>query len=239
MAAVEPRPSPGPGRADTLAEEAPMTDELETAPLPNPVPNPAPAAEPAPAVEAAPIAETAPLPDPVPAPATAVAPAAVSAPVAPAATSTSGRNRALGLAAQVAGIVGIVLCLVLAVGVLVGRGWAMDTVSEVATGIDAKAAKAVPLLDTASQKVSEVSGRVGVVADAANALAARPNPSNEFLQGLMGAVGNVSDRYLELRATYGELKDDRRHGAGPAAGARPVDPRVRDPTGSRGRAGQA
>ena len=195
MAAVEPRPSPGPGRANTLAEEAPMTDELETAPLPDPVADPAP------------IAETAPLPDPVPAPATAVAPAAVSAPVAHAAASTSRRNRRLGLVAQIAGVIGIVLCLVLAVGVLVGRGWAMDTVSEVATGIDAKVARAVPLLDTASQRVSEVSGRVGAVADAANALAARPNPSNELLQGLAGAVGNVSDRYLELRATYGQFRD--------------------------------
>lgn len=149
--------------------------------------------------------ETAPLPDPVPVPA-APLPEPVSA-AAPAPASTGGRNRALGLVAEVAGVIGIVLCLVLAVGVLVGRGWAMDTVGEVATGIDAKVAKAVPLLDTASQKVSEVSGRVGAVADAANALAARPNPSNELLQGLSGAVGNVSDRYLELRATYGQFRD--------------------------------
>jgi hypothetical protein len=127
--------------------------------------------------------------------------------VAPAAASTGRRNRRLGLVAQVAGVIGIVLCLVLAVGVLVGRGWAMDTVSEIATGIDARAARAVPLLDTASQKVSEVSGRVGAVADGANALAARPNPSNELLQGLTGAIGNVKDRYLELRATYGQFRD--------------------------------
>jgi hypothetical protein len=161
-----------------------MVDELETAPLPDPIADPAP-------VQAA-----APVPAPVPAPAAAPAPAAHSR-----------RNRRLGMAAQIAGVVGIIVCLVLAAGVLLGRGWATDTVSTVTTNIDAKLAEAVPLLDTASSKVSEVAGRVGAVADAANALADRPAPSSELLQGLMGAVTNVSDRYLELRATYGSLKE--------------------------------
>jgi prefoldin subunit 5 len=126
---------------------------------------------------------------------------------APAASSHHRRNRRLGLAAQVAGVVGIVVCLALAAGVLMGRGWATDTVSTVSATIDAKLAKAVPVLDTASSKVSEIAGRVGAVADAANALADRPAPSSELLQGLMGAVTSVSDRYLELRATYGDLKE--------------------------------
>jgi hypothetical protein len=172
-----------------------MVDELETAPLPDPVPGPAPDAAPAP------------VPAPVPAPAAVPVPAVAAAPApAPAPASHGRRNRRLGLAAQVAGIVGIVVCLALAAGVLLGRGWATDTVSTVTTNIDTKLAQAVPLLDTASTKVSEVAGRVGAVADAANALAGRPAPSNELLQGLMGAVTNVSDRYLELRASYGELR---------------------------------
>lgn len=177
-----------------------MTDDPETAPLPEPVTETEPVAQTAPLPEPIPVAETAPAVVPA-APAVAPAPATAAAP-----PSSGGRSRALGTLAQVAGVVGIVLCLLLAVGVLLGRGWATDTVSQVTAGIDAKVAKAVPLLDTASEKVSEVSGRVGAVADAANALAARPNPSNELLQGLMGALTNVSDRYLELRATYGELR---------------------------------
>ncbi len=165
-----------------------MVDD-DTAPIPDPVP------------------EAAPVEAPVPAPASAPVPAAAPAPVAtPAPSPAGGRHRVLGLVAEIAGVVGIVLCIGLALGVVVGRGWATDTVSTVSSGIDAKVAKAVPLLDTASTKVSEVSGRVGAVVDAANALAARPSPSNELLQGLMGAVTKVSDRYLELRATYGELR---------------------------------
>ena len=153
-----------------------MTDELETAPLPDPVPQPAPA-------EAAEVAEVA------------------------AAQKPAGRRRpVLGLVAQIAGVVGIVLCLVLAVGVVVGRGWATDTVTQVAISIDTKVSAAAPLLDLASQKVSDVSGNVGAVADAATAIAARPNSGSGLLQGLSGAVTKVSDRYLELRAQYGELK---------------------------------
>ena len=164
-----------------------MVDELETAPLPDSVPAPASAKAPVPVAAS---------PGPAPAPAASPAPAAPSR-----------RNRRLGMAAQVAGVVGIVVCLLLAAGVLMGRGWATDTVSTVTTNIDSKLAQAVPLLDTASTKVSEVAGRVGAVADAATALAAAPAPGGELLQGLMGAVTNVSDRYLELRATYGSLKE--------------------------------
>jgi flagellin-like hook-associated protein FlgL len=187
-----------------------MVDD-ETAPLPDPMPQAAPdqapvpgAAEPEPVPHAAP--DHAPVPaaaEPEPVPTPAATPAAQPA---VAAAKAGGGHRGLGLAAQVVGVIGIVLCLVLAVGVIVGRGWATDTVSQVSTSIDSQVARAVPLLDTASGKVSEVSGRVGALADAATALAGRPNPSNEVLQGLMGALTNVSDRYLELRAKYGELK---------------------------------
>ncbi len=171
-----------------------MVDESETAPLPDPVPQPAPADTPAPAAGPAPAV--------TPAPAARPAAAAVTAPK----PDNSRRNRRLGLAAQVAGVVGIVICLVLVAGVLVGRGWATDTVSTVSADIDAKLAKAVPLLDAASSKTSEIAGRVGAVSDAANAMAGQASPNSGLLQGLQGAVTNVSNRYLELRASYGDFR---------------------------------
>jgi hypothetical protein len=193
-----------------------MTDDLEPASPPDPAQEPVPATEPAPApaAEAAPAAVPAPETAPgaaaaVPAPETAPAadPAAVPALTPSAAPPTvSRRNRVLGFTAQVAGVIGIVVCLALIVGVLLGRGWATDSVTQLATGVDAKVALAVPLMDRASAKVSEVSGRVGALADAATAVAALPGPGAELRIALRSALNRVSERYLELRTTYGDVR---------------------------------
>ena len=198
-----------------------MVDD-ETAPLPDPVPQAAPdqallraAAEPAPVP--APVASvastTAPAAQPAvttpapatPAPATPVPATQALATPAPATAAAvtkpaGGGHRGLGLAAQVVGVIGIVLCLVLAVGrhrrPRLGDGHREP-------GVDQHrqpGCQGGPVAGHRLREGLEVSGRVGALADAANALAARPNPSNELLQGLMGAVTNVSDRYLELRA---------------------------------------
>ena len=220
-----------------------MVDESETAPLPDPVPQPAPAEAPAsraagrcgrrchraPACAGCPRSRRANSRHGRPA----------AAAVTPSTSSNSRRNRRLGLAAEVAAVVGFVICLAVAAGVLVGRSWATDTVSTVSASIDAKVAMAVPLLDAASSKTSEIAGRVGAVADAANALAGQSTPGIGLLQGLQGAVANVSNRYLELRATYGDFRQTVAARARPAPDARTADPRVLDPAGARGRAEQA
>jgi hypothetical protein len=120
--------------------------------------------------------------------------------------SPSQRSRVLGMTGQTAGAVGIVVSLVLVVVVILGRGWAVDRVDEVALKIDDGLAKGVPLLDTASEKVSTVAGRVGVVVDALEAEAADPGPVPALLQNLVAKANDVSDKYLELRATYTDAR---------------------------------
>jgi hypothetical protein len=102
--------------------------------------------------------------------------------------------------------VGIVVSLVLIVGVLLGRGWLVGKVDDVAATIDGGLARAVPLLDKASARVSEVSGRVGSVADAANALAANPNPAPGLSEALAAQMAPISDRYLALRSSYTDVR---------------------------------
>lgn len=116
------------------------------------------------------------------------------------------RGRILRMTAQTAGAVGIVVSLVLVVVVILGRGWAIDRVDAVGLRIDNGLAKGVPLLDTASQKVSNVAGRVGVVVDALEAEAANPGPIPALLQNLVTKANDVSERYLELRATYTDAR---------------------------------
>ncbi len=170
-----------------------MTDDLETAPLPDPVPQPSRAE-----------------PDPIPEPAQAFTPAATPAttPAAvPTQTSSSKRNRMLGLGAQGAGVIGIVLFVVLAAVVLLGRGWATSTVDDISGSIDAKMAQAVPLIDTASAKVSEISGRVGALTDAADALAAKVDAGSGLLGALRDQFTSLQARYQDFRTSYSGVRD--------------------------------
>jgi hypothetical protein len=172
-----------------------MTDELETAPLP------APFEAPAAVVALGPVGEPVPAARPEPAQDVAAKPSEVAA--APA----GGRHPKLGLAAEIVGVVGIVVFLALAVGIVLGRGWAVSTMDDLAAGVDSRVAKVVPMLDTASGKVSEVSGRLGAVADIAQSVADSPSPAQAILQKLLTEVTNVSDRYMALRTSYADARD--------------------------------
>lgn len=191
------------GAGETGTPEAAATDAANAATEPI-----ATAAEPiaTAAVERAPAvpapAETA-RPDATPETATPEASVASSTPTAP---SASRRNRALGTTGQVAAIVGIVVSLALVVGVLIGRGWLVGKVDDIAGTVDSGLAKGVPLLDNASTRVSEVSGRVGAVEDAANALAANPNPAPGLSEALLAQMAPISERYLALRASYTDVR---------------------------------
>ncbi|HEY4754297.1 MAG TPA: hypothetical protein VIH37_13500, partial [Candidatus Limnocylindrales bacterium] len=119
---------------------------------------------------------------------------------------TTRRDRVLGTAGQVVGVIGIVVFLALVVAVLLGRGWAVDRTDEFAGTVDGALAQGVTLVDTASTRVSEVSGRVGAVVDAANALAANPNPAPGLSEALSAQLQPIQDRYLALRSTYTDVK---------------------------------
>jgi methyl-accepting chemotaxis protein len=118
------------------------------------------------------------------------------------------RDRVLGGAGQVAGVIGIVLCVLLAVGALLGRGWALDTVDQLSGRVDQAIGRAIPPLDTASTLVGDVSQRIGDVASAADAVAALPAPENDRIAALQDKLQALGDRYLELRATYADVRQN-------------------------------
>jgi hypothetical protein len=144
-------------------------------------------------------------------PAPAVAPVAVVAVPAVAATPSAPtrrkRDRVLGTVGQVFGIVGLVVCLLLVVGVVVGRGWAVGAVDDVSATIDAEIAKADPLLSQAGAKLGEVSGRVSAVGDLAAAVAANPSPGGDAASGIRTVLGTVSEKYQALRSQYADVRE--------------------------------
>lgn len=128
-------------------------------------------------------------------------------PVAQERPPTNRIARLLGAAAQVAGVVGIVVCLLLVAGTLLGRGWAIDRVDEVASAIDGGLARGTAVLETTTTRVAETSARVRALADAADALAVDPDPAPALVQALLGDVTSVSDRYLALRTAYADARE--------------------------------
>jgi hypothetical protein len=117
------------------------------------------------------------------------------------------RDRVLGAVGQVAGVIGIVACILLIIGVVMGRNWLIGTVSDVQDRIDVGLVRAETLVDNASTRVSEVSGRVGAVSDAAAAVAAKPNPAPALTEFLLTQLSGVSDRYLALRSSYTDVRE--------------------------------
>jgi hypothetical protein len=115
-------------------------------------------------------------------------------------------RRIVGGAAQVAGVIGIVVCLVSVVGAVLGRGWAVDTVHDVAIGIDSQLARAEPLLVAGADRIGQVSGIVDSIVVASEAVAANPNPGPGLIDDLRVKVADLEARSLELRAQYAQVR---------------------------------
>lgn len=152
--------------------------------------------------------ETTVLPEPTPAPEPAAAPSAAPTPAGTTRTpaGTTRRRRTTGTIGQVAGVVGVIVSLLLIVVVVMGRGWAIDKVNDVAATVDGAIAKAQPLVTTAQTRVADIEARVSEAADAADALAANPG-AVERLQGLLQRVNDLSASYLELRNGYSGARE--------------------------------
>ena len=90
---------------------------------------------------------------------------------------------------------------------LVGRGWAIGTVDDVAATVDTTIAKVDPLLSQASVRVGQISGRVGTVEDLAAGIAADPSPGGAVADTLRAGLASVSERYQELRSNYADVRE--------------------------------
>jgi chromosome segregation ATPase len=113
----------------------------------------------------------------------------------------------LGGIAQVAGAVGVLLCLLLAVVGFVARRRAIDRVDAVAQRIDDGIAKGGPLLGAARDRTDGLRSQVSSLGDAVRARAAEPGAASEQVQALLERATDVSDRYLELRTTYADARE--------------------------------
>jgi hypothetical protein len=113
----------------------------------------------------------------------------------------------LGLAFQVAAIVGIVACLLLIAGAWWGRGWVVGQVDDVAASAEGALARASQSTGTVATALQGVDANLDAITEAAQAVQANPSGSlsDQFPQ-LAARVGTAVDRYRDFRASYDRLK---------------------------------
>jgi hypothetical protein len=110
------------------------------------------------------------------------------------------------VAAKVAGIVGVVICVVIIVVVWFGLGTVSQTVDDLGNDVNAGFGRAITASDTVANGLNEaVTSLESMRAEAAELVAGRPDP--ERFTGLQARLGQLTDRYRDLRIKYVEARE--------------------------------
>lgn len=125
---------------------------------------------------------------------------------APSPTPSVGKPRkAASVGGEVVAVIGIGVCIVLAIVVLLARGWAVDQVDAVGESIDAGLARGIPALQAADDRVAQLGSTVQEVSDAAPAVAtSEAVAAPAVAQALSTRLSSLSERYTPIRAAYAD-----------------------------------
>jgi hypothetical protein len=187
-------------------ETPPPPDTPETPPAPATAP-PAPETAPPPQTTptssstAAPPSTPASQPTPAPQP-TPTSPATAFKPV------STRRAPRKAVAAKVAGIVGIVICALIIVVVWLGLGTVSRAVNDLGNDVNASFDKAIAASDAVANRLDEAVTSLESIRTEAIELAASSSPDTSRLSGLQARLGQIADRYLEVRVRYAEAREN-------------------------------
>lgn len=130
-----------------------------------------------------------------------VAAAPVGDAVTPAPPPERGRRKTRA-AAQVAGVLGLVVCAVLAIGILLAHGWISDAIGGVFESADRQIERGSTIVELATDRVQE---RVIDIDDfIANATAITPGAN--IPPALADRAAAVADRYDAVRNQFAEMR---------------------------------
>ena len=112
------------------------------------------------------------------------------------------RRPRLGLSAEVAGVIGAILCVVLVVGIWMGRGWFSQHAQAFTADADKALAKATQISDKAISGLESRAVEVDSIATDGQAIAADPTAAADKLQAVVARVSGVGQRYAAARDEY-------------------------------------
>jgi hypothetical protein len=123
------------------------------------------------------------------------------------ATTGQGRSRA-AVAAQVAGIVGVVVCVLIILVTWFGRGQVAQGVDDLRASVDRGLGRAITAADAVSTRLETAATSAGEIAVSATEVVSNPPDPEGALAGLTEKVGRFADAYRQLRVTYAGIRED-------------------------------
>ena len=111
------------------------------------------------------------------------------------------------VAAKVAGIIGVVICVLIIVVVWFGLGTVSRAVDDLGTNVNGGFDRAITATDTVATRLDETAAAIDTLRADAAALAASSTPDLAGLSNLQARLGQISDRYLEARVRYASARE--------------------------------
>jgi hypothetical protein len=116
------------------------------------------------------------------------------------------RRPRLGLSAEVAGVIGAILCVVLVIGIWMGRGWFSSHADAFVADADKALAKATQISNTAIAALESRAVEVDGIATDSGTVAADPSAASGVLQPIVTRLSGVAQKYGSARDDYLTLK---------------------------------
>ncbi len=117
------------------------------------------------------------------------------------------RSPRKAVAAKVAGIIGVVICVLIIVVVWLGLGTVSRGVDDLGNGVNTAFDRAITATDAVAGRLDETVASIDTMRAEAAALVASRTPDLERLSNLQARLGQISDRYLEVRVRYAEARE--------------------------------
>ena len=127
------------------------------------------------------------------------------------------RSPRKAVAAKIAGIVGVVICVLIIVVVWFGLGTVSRAVDDLGNDVNNAFDRAITATDAVAGRLDETVAAIDTMRADAAELAASSTPDLARLSNLQARLGQFSDRYLEARASTPRPRNrGRRHDDAPA-----------------------
>jgi hypothetical protein len=121
--------------------------------------------------------------------------------------STQPRSRKPA-AAKIAGIVGVVICIVIIVIVWFSLGTVSRAVDNLGTTVNTGFGRAITATDTVAGGLNDAAATIDQIRADAVALAANANPDTPRLDALQARLGQFADQYRDLRLRYADAREN-------------------------------
>ena len=112
------------------------------------------------------------------------------------------------VAAKIAGIVGIVICIVIIVVVWFSLGTVSRAVDNLGTTVNSGFDRAITATNTVSAGFTQAAASIDQIRADAAALAANANPDTPRLDALQARLGQFADKYRDLRVRYADAREN-------------------------------